>query len=88
MLVLECVPQQLGKQISEKLEIPVIGIGAGAFCDGQVLVSYDMLGINQMHLPRFVKDFSKEADGWLEAVQKFVAEVKSWQFPASEHCYE
>ena len=56
-LVLECVPSALAKEISSKINIPTIGIGAGKDCDGQVLVCYDMLGITQGKLPRFVRNF-------------------------------
>jgi len=87
LLVLECVPAELARQISEGLEIPVIGIGAGPGCDGQVLVLYDMLGITPGTLPRFVKNFLAHAHGVKEAVVAYVAAVKDGSFPAPEQSF-
>lgn len=87
MLVLECVPEKLGKQISEALQIPVIGIGAGVDCDGQVLVCYDMLGLNTGKLPKFVKNFMADASSVQDAVKAYSSAVKSSQFPDSNHSY-
>ncbi|RUM81853.1 MAG: 3-methyl-2-oxobutanoate hydroxymethyltransferase, partial [Candidatus Thioglobus sp.] len=86
-LVLECVPAALAKQVSQALSIPTIGIGAGVDCDGQVLVSYDMLGINTKHLPRFVKNFLKGNNDIKGAVNAFIAAVKTQSFPGNEHSY-
>lgn len=84
-LILECVPAILGQNISQSLNIPVIGIGAG-LCDGQVLVSYDMLGISSGKMPRFVKNFLVNSD-IKSAVKAFISVVKNQTFPASEHTY-
>jgi len=86
-LVLECVPAALAKQVSQALSIPTIGIGAGVDCDGQVLVSYDMLGINTGHLPRFVKNFLQGNDNIQSAVNTFIVAVKDQTFPSDEHSY-
>jgi len=88
MLVLECVPQALAAEITRLLKIPVIGIGAGVDCDGQVLVVYDMLGITSGRRPRFVKDFLKEAGSVPEAVSAYVQAVKEKRFPAEEHSFK
>ncbi|MCU7796465.1 MAG: 3-methyl-2-oxobutanoate hydroxymethyltransferase [Candidatus Thiodiazotropha sp. (ex Myrtea spinifera)] len=84
MLVLECVPSALASEITLSLRIPVIGIGAGINCDGQVLVVYDMLGMNP-HPPRFVKDFLKTGGSILQALRDYVTAVKDGSFPADEH---
>jgi 3-methyl-2-oxobutanoate hydroxymethyltransferase len=86
-LVLECIPAELAKQVSTALSIPTIGIGAGVDCDGQVLVSYDMLGINTKHLPRFVKNFIKGNNDIQGAVNAFIKAVKCQSFPGDEHSY-
>lgn len=88
MLVLECVPHELAAEITQLLKIPVIGIGAGVECDGQVLVVYDMLGITSGRRPRFVKDFMTEADSVLEAVSAYIRAVKEKRFPAEEHSFK
>jgi 3-methyl-2-oxobutanoate hydroxymethyltransferase len=87
MLVLECVPDHLAAQITEELSIPVIGIGAGPDCDGQVLVLYDMLGINPRP-PRFVKNFLHSGRSIQEALQAFADEVRSGDFPTAEHSFK
>ena len=88
MLVLECVPRALAKEISEALAIPVIGIGAGPDCDGQVLVLYDMLGITPRYAPRFSKNFLLETQTVAEAIAAYVKAVKDGTFPAAEHTFE
>ncbi|HKK13441.1 MAG TPA: 3-methyl-2-oxobutanoate hydroxymethyltransferase [Gammaproteobacteria bacterium] len=87
VLVLECVPAELARTVSRALSIPVIGIGAGSHCDGQVLVLYDMLGLTPGRRPRFSKDFLAGRDGVAGAVQAYVAAVKSGEFPDAEHSY-
>lgn len=87
-ILLECVPAELAKALTETVPVPVIGIGAGAATDGQVLVCYDMLGLTQHRLPRFVKNYMSEANTWENAIITFKAEVKSGQFPAAEHSFE
>ena len=84
MLVLECIPHQLAAEISGDLNIPVIGIGAGSQCDGQVLVLYDVLGISE-HQPRFSKDFLADAPSIQGAIENYVSAVKSGEFPAASH---
>jgi 3-methyl-2-oxobutanoate hydroxymethyltransferase len=85
MLVLECIPAELAQEISRSLSIPVIGIGAGVGCDGQVLVLYDMLGLNPGTPPSFSKDFLRGCSGVAEAVAAYVQAVKSGAFPGPEH---
>lgn len=87
MLVLECVPTELAATITASLSIPVIGIGAGPQCDGQVLVLYDMLGLIGEHRPKFVRDFLQQHDSIFGAVQAFVAAVKDGSFPDAEHSF-
>jgi|TARA_Y100000310_G_scaffold269721_1_gene283114 3-methyl-2-oxobutanoate hydroxymethyltransferase len=91
ILLLECVPVSLAKKITEALEVPVIGIGAGPHTDGQIMVVHDMLGITppSIKLPRFVKNFLPEStDGIQGAVYAYVEAVKSGDFPAPEHCFK
>jgi len=88
LLVLECVPTQLAKEISNKLTIPVIGIGAGPHTDGQVLVCYDMLGLTPQRVPKFTKNFLAEAESIEDAFRLFAEEVKSGAFPTEEHSYK
>ena len=88
LLVLEAVPRDLGAKVTESVDIPTIGIGAGPGCDGQVLVLYDMLGLSGEPAPRFVKDFLQGANGISGAVSNFVAAVKNVTYPAAEHCYD
>ncbi|MCL6271776.1 3-methyl-2-oxobutanoate hydroxymethyltransferase [Sansalvadorimonas sp. 2012CJ34-2] len=85
ILLLECVPSPLAQEITRNASIPVIGIGAGAETDGQVLVLYDMLGMTHGRKPRFVKDFMAEASTPAEAIATFVKDVKEGRFPAPEH---
>lgn len=87
LLVLECVPASLAAEISTRLSIPVIGIGAGADCDGQVLVLYDMLDISVGNRPRFSKNFMAGADGIADAVVRYHQAVKAVHFPGPEHSY-
>ena len=86
-LVVECIPAQLAAEISKRLTIPVIGIGAGLACDGQVLVLYDMLNISPGHRPRFSKNFADNANGIDEAIRRYHQAVKSLNFPGPEHSY-
>lgn len=84
MLVLECVPADLARRVSNGLSIPVIGIGAGNGCDGQVLVLYDMLGLNPGKPPSFSKDFLAGRGSVAGAVVAYVQEVKAGTFPGPE----
>ena len=85
MLVLECVPSVLAEEVTRALDIPVIGIGAGAETDGQVLVLYDMLGITPQGTPSFVRDFLADSGNVPGALAAYVKAVKDGSFPASEH---
>ncbi|MBU2501847.1 3-methyl-2-oxobutanoate hydroxymethyltransferase [bacterium] len=84
-LVLECVPAELARRISARIGIPTIGIGAGAGCDGQVLVFHDLLGLFEGLKPRFVKRYAELGRIAAEAVGRYVEEVRSGEFPGSEH---
>jgi len=86
-LVLECIPFQIAKLITEILTIPTIGIGAGPFCDGQVLVLYDVLGLYKKIRPKFVKVYKDLSVFIKEAVTEYIKEVKSLQFPSSSHSF-
>ena len=87
LLVMEGVPVQLGKRVTEAVHIPVIGIGAGPHCDGQVLVIHDMLGITPGKRPKFSKDFLVGHDSVAAAIAAYAADVRSGAFPAPEHCF-
>ena len=87
MILMECVPAQLGKQVTESVACPTIGIGAGADCDGQVLVMHDMLGIFPGKTARFVKNFMAGQSSIQEAVKAYVEAVKGKTFPAAEHTF-
>jgi 3-methyl-2-oxobutanoate hydroxymethyltransferase len=87
VLVLECIPSKLGAIISKALSIPTIGIGAGPECDGQVLVSYDMLGINPKKPAKFVKNFLSESGNIKDAIKSYIRAVKEQSFPSKEHTY-
>ena len=87
MLVLEAIPATLGKQVTEALSIPTIGIGAGKDCSGQVLVLHDMLDIYPGRKARFVKNFLAGASGVQDAIRRYVEAVKSGAFPAPEHSF-
>ncbi len=86
-LVLECVPPELGEAISKSLTIPTIGIGAGADCDGQVLVFTDLLGISDRSVPKFVKKFAHLNPIIMEALAAYKAEVESGTFPSEDQTY-
>jgi len=87
LLVLECVPAALAKDISEQLSIPVIGIGAGVHCDGQVLVLYDMLNISISNRPRFSKNFMENSASIEDAIIAYHQAVKQSLFPSTEHSF-
>ncbi len=91
MIVLECIPAALAATISQAIDIPTIGIGAGVDCDGQVLVSYDLLGLTAGRRPRFSKDFLVEqpaGKGLVDALRAYVDDVKARRFPDAEHSFE
>jgi 3-methyl-2-oxobutanoate hydroxymethyltransferase len=87
MLVVECVPSAVGEALTHAAGVPVIGIGAGASCSGQVLVIYDALGIQPGRAARFVRNFMVGADGIEAALKAYVAAVRDGSFPAAEHCF-
>lgn len=86
-IVLEGIPLQLGKKITEMLSVPTIGIGAGAYCDGQVLVVNDMLGLYDKFTPKFVKKYAHLADDMKKAFQDYIKDVKEEKFPEDEHSF-
>ena len=87
-VVLECVPAKLAKKISESISIPTIGIGAGAGCDGQVLVYQDMLAMYSDFKPKFVKQYAQLGNVMKDAFKQYIAEVKSGAFPREEHTFK
>jgi 3-methyl-2-oxobutanoate hydroxymethyltransferase len=88
LLVLEAIPSDLGKKVTESIQIPTIGIGAGADCSGQVLVMHDMLGAFPGRSPKFVKNFLSGQGSIEEAFKCYVQEVKTGKFPGPEHCFK
>jgi 3-methyl-2-oxobutanoate hydroxymethyltransferase len=86
-IVLECIPAQLSQMITESVAIPTIGIGAGQFCDGQVLVTHDMVGMFDKFVPTFVKKYANLAPQIKEAVAAYNREVKSGEFPSDEQSF-
>lgn len=86
-IVLEKIPASLAKEVSESLQIPTIGIGAGKFCDGQVLVMHDMLGINTEFKPRFLRQYLNLHEQVTGAVQHYIKDVKSRDFPNDKEQY-
>ena len=86
-LVLEAVPAPVAAQVTKLLAIPTIGIGAGAACDGQVLVYHDLLGLSEGHLPRFVKRYANLSREIRDALETYASEVRSGAFPGDEHTY-
>ena len=87
-LVLESIPEQLGKEITESVGIPTIGIGAGRFCDGQVLVINDLLGMDPAFHPKFVKRYANLFETISQSVSAFKQDVKNKTYPDKEHVYE
>jgi 3-methyl-2-oxobutanoate hydroxymethyltransferase len=86
-LVLECIPDKLAGLISESISIPTLGIGAGSECDGQVLVTHDLLGMFEKFIPSFVKTYVSLAPQIKEAMAAYKDEVKTGKFPDSDHCF-
>lgn len=87
-LVLECVPEALAKSITEQVSIPVIGIGAGRYVDGQVLVFHDLLGVDSSFAPSFVKRYTEIGEMIRQGIQQYVQEVKERRFPAEKHVFQ
>jgi len=86
-IVLECLPEELARIITKKLSIPTIGIGAGLYCDGQVLVIHDLLGITTGFRPKFVKNYANLSDEILQAINNFKEDVKQSRFPARDYVF-
>ena len=87
IVLLECVPNEVGQAMTKALDVPVIGIGAGPDVDGQILVLYDVLGITLGRTPRFVRNFQQGNDSPLAALEAYVGAVKDRSYPAPEHCF-
>lgn len=88
MVVMECVPAKLATKITEELHIPTIGIGAGAGCDGQVLVYQDLLAMYSDMKPKFVKQFAQVGEAMREGVKAYIDETKAGTFPGEEHTFQ
>jgi len=87
LLVLECVPVELAKRVTDALSIPVIGIGAGNVTDGQILVMHDAFGITGGHIPKFAKNFLHSAGDMRAAVRQYITDVESGAYPGEEHSF-
>lgn len=86
-IVLECIPEKIAKIITEKINIPTIGIGAGRYCDGQILVYQDMLGMSEFGV-KFVKKYASIGDVVVESVEQYIKEVEAVHFPQEEHVFK
>jgi 3-methyl-2-oxobutanoate hydroxymethyltransferase len=87
MILLEAIPPEVGKFIAKRLDIPVLSIGAGPGCDGQLLIVSDMIGQFQAFTPKFVKKYCNVAEVVIDGMKAYAAEVQEGQFPTSDHCY-
>ncbi|NVL92808.1 MAG: 3-methyl-2-oxobutanoate hydroxymethyltransferase [Desulfobacterales bacterium] len=87
MILLEAIPPEVGKYITDNLDIPVLSIGAGSYCDGQLLIVSDAIGQFKAFTPKFVKQYSNVSEVAINAMKAYVAEVKAGEFPKTEHCY-
>ena len=86
-IVLECIPEEIARMITQELKIPTIGIGAGRHCDGQVLVTYDLLGFSSRFHPKFVKSYADLSPVILQAIRQYKKEVEENKFPDKEHSF-
>ena len=86
-VVLEGIPSEISEKITKTLAIPTIGIGAGPYCDGQILVLHDLLGLHDRHVPKFVKQYARLKEVAQGAIKEYFEEVQRGKFPAKEHCY-
>ena len=86
-ILLEAIPPEVGEAITERLSIPTLGIGAGIHCDGQLLISGDMLGLVEAFTPRFVKKYANLSDVIIKAISEYVSDIKELQFPEEKHTY-
>ena len=87
-ILVEGVPAQVGKLVTERLKVPILGTGAGPYCDGQGVLVTDFVGLYPVFTPKFVKRYAMVGDQIVKAVSEYVAEVKSGAFPGPEHCYK
>lgn len=87
LLVVECIPTALAQRISQAVQIPVIGIGAGPVTDGQILVMHDLLGISSGYIPKFSKNFLQQTGDIKHAISQYINDVKSGAFPGPEHSF-
>jgi 3-methyl-2-oxobutanoate hydroxymethyltransferase len=87
MIVVECVPAQVGRLVAERVNVPIIGIGAGAECDGQVLVFHDALGLFDRFTPKFVQRFAEIGAAARDGIQAYAAQVRDGRFPGPEHIF-
>jgi 3-methyl-2-oxobutanoate hydroxymethyltransferase len=87
-IVLEAIPPDVAARVTAAVGVPTIGIGAGAECDGQVLVCTDLLGMSRGHMPKFAKRYAELGDAVVDAVKRYVSEVQAGSFPAAEHAYK
>ncbi len=87
-LVLECIPDVLAKKVTEAITIPTIGIGAGPDCDGQVLVTHDLLGLYSGFTPKFVKKYADLHQQAMTAIATYIKDVQKKEFPGPEHCFK
>ena len=87
-IVIEGVPSEVARAITEACDVPTIGIGAGPSTDGQVLVSYDLLGMYQGHSPKFAKRFASLGEDTVRAVKRYVEEIQEGTFPSKEHEFQ
>ena len=85
--MLECIPSDIAKEVTEKLKIPTIGIGAGPGCDGQVLVINDMIGLTDGYVPSFVKAYANLKETIQNAAGKWCDEVRASEFPGEDHSF-
>ncbi len=86
-IILECIPDELAKVITEKIHIPTIGIGAGPWCDGQVLVTYDLVGLFERFTPKFVKRYANLSQSMLDAFKAYKSDVENFKFPTIEQSF-
>jgi 3-methyl-2-oxobutanoate hydroxymethyltransferase len=87
-LVLECVPERLGRDVTQALSVPTIGIGAGRYCDGQILVLHDLLGLTAHFRPKFVRRFAQLGEAVVTALKNYVDEVQAGSFPSADETFE
>jgi 3-methyl-2-oxobutanoate hydroxymethyltransferase len=86
-MVLEGIPSDLARRITEEVDVPTIGIGAGASCDGQVLVFHDLLGMLPAQVPKFVRTYANLHEESAEAIRRWAADVRSGDFPSKKETY-